>query len=254
MKLLEQGRDIQGIEKEIYDQLSQKLKILDELKQELDEKKVTDGLQIDYRDGDGQLKVVSCTGELLTGILSFDGGEIHVAGKPARKDLGVYGDKGPRQVKIYKKIAANTSVHPFYGIARASGQNWALFKDLRHSPSLGKVISQDEFQDDMVARLAIAHEVALTVEYLHSIEILVKRLSDKNVILVMEGNVWKPCLIDIERARLVDPSAAVEPPLTNTSSSPKPQAVAITMFDTKQSSSRKCITPAILSTPTFGGR
>jgi len=204
MKLLEGEKEARDSEQDYREQMSSKLEILDELKQDLDQKRVEDGLKIDYRDGDHRLTISTCDDELLTGILSLEDGEdVKIAGKPVKKDLGSYGDKGPRHVKIYGKISANTSVHPFYGIAVRSGRTWALFKDFRHCPTLSKIIRQDELPQDLLVRLAIAHEIALTMDYLHSVEVLVKRLSDKNVILVLEGETWKPYLTDLQRARLV---------------------------------------------------
>ena len=204
--MLDLIKETQETDQKYHEELSLKLEILDELKQELDQKKIEGGLRIDFRDGDDQLKIGTCIEKLLTGTLCLeDREEVKVVGRPVKKGFGSYGDKGPGYVKIYHKIAANTSVHPFYGLANSSGQIWALFKDLRSSPSLGQLIGQIDFPQDLVTRLAIAHEITLTVEYLHSVEILVKRLSDKNVILVLEADKWKPFVTDLERARLVIP-------------------------------------------------
>ncbi|KAH8689275.1 hypothetical protein GQ44DRAFT_720472 [Phaeosphaeriaceae sp. PMI808] len=77
-------------------------------------------------------------------------------------------------------------------------------KDLRKAPTLAGAIQDGKLPQSTLERLGIAHEVAKTVVYLHSVEVLVKRLSDKTVLLTSENGTFKPYLTDLENARLVN--------------------------------------------------
>ena len=114
---------------------------------------------------------------------------------------------GHRHVTLYSKLSANTLVHPFYGIADRSGKLYAVMQDLRTSKSLGASLEDPQFTD-MRDRLRIAYDIAQTLAYLHSVEILIRSLSDKNILLVQEGSRWKPILTNLDEARLVSPGTS----------------------------------------------
>jgi hypothetical protein len=76
-------------------------------------------------------------------------------------------------------------------------------KDLRKCPTLGVAIRDGNLPQSVLERLGVAHDIAKTVEYLHSVEVLVKRLSDKTVVLSSDYGTITPYLTDLERARLV---------------------------------------------------
>ncbi len=70
--------------------------------------------------------------------------------------------------------------------------------------SLGFAIERGELPQSVLTRLEIAHDVAKAVAYLHSVDVLVKRLSDRTVLLSIDsGGIITPYLTDLERARLV---------------------------------------------------
>jgi serine/threonine protein kinase len=69
--------------------------------------------------------------------------------------------------------------------------------------SVAEAIRDGKLPQSTLERLAIVHEVAKIIEYLHSVEVLVKRLSDKNILLASENGTLKPYLTDLESARLV---------------------------------------------------
>jgi hypothetical protein len=48
-----------------------------------------------------------------------------------------------------------------------------------------------------------------TVAYLHSVEILVKSLSDETVLLIQENNSWTPIVTGLEQARQVSATSSV---------------------------------------------
>jgi hypothetical protein len=110
-----------------------KLEILDELKKNLDEKLCSD-LSVDFSESDSRLSVVKENDDLLCGVLSLPNAEnfqLDVTCEPVKEDLMRFGEKGPRHILIYARIAANTLVHPFYGIAQRFGKRWVVMRDLR---------------------------------------------------------------------------------------------------------------------------
>ena len=63
-------------------------------------------------------------------------------------------------------------------------------------------LNDSDFKE-LKARLMVAFDIAHTVAYLHAAEILVKNLSDVDVVLIKEKERWKPILTNLERARFV---------------------------------------------------
>lgn len=183
-----------------------KLSILDELKKNLKEEE-SPGLVVNFREQDLNLRLVKENEELLAGHLSISaaiqGQDVEVLCEPVNEGVMRFGEQGPRHVLIYAQISAQTLVHPFYGIAERFGRRWVVMKDLRRTQSLAAVIQDDKLPSSILERLAIAYEVAKTIAYLHSVDILVKRLSDKNVLLAKENGAYVPYLTQLERARLV---------------------------------------------------
>jgi hypothetical protein len=187
-------------------EMMKKLEILDELKEDLDEKAASK-LGIDFPECETSLSVTREKGNVsLSGKLKLSNASdktTNVICEPLKEDLMRYGEKGPRYVLIYAKISANTLVHPFYGIAQRFGQRWAVMKDLRECPTLASAIQNGQLPHSVLERIAIAHHVATTVDYLHSVEVLVKRLSDRTILLSSENGTITPYLTDLDKARLV---------------------------------------------------
>jgi serine/threonine protein kinase len=187
----------------------EKLQILDELKKNQDEEKAPQ-LRVDFPEQDLRLQVTKESDKLLSGSLADADSKItKVVCEPVKEDLMKYGEKGPRHVLIYAKLSANTLVHPFYGIAQRSNQRWIVMKDLRQCPSLRDMMRDGKVPKSVLERISIACDIARTMEYLHSVEILVKRLSDTTILLSRENNVAIPYLTNIDRARLVSLSSLV---------------------------------------------
>ncbi|KAH7231655.1 kinase-like domain-containing protein [Fusarium redolens] len=114
------------------------------------------------------------------------------------------GEKGPRHVAIYSKLSARCLVHPFYGIARYNGMRWLVFQNLRGSPSLASALSDERCLEEVMDRVKVAADVATTMTYLHSVEILLKSLTDQTVLLVTENSQLVPYLTEIDRARMMN--------------------------------------------------
>lgn len=153
--------------------------------------------KIDFREGDPRLDLSREDTSVLAG--SFQGQPVLCLPVSTSQ---IDSRQGPRLVSIYSKLSANTLVHPFYGIAEREGRLWAVMRDLRHGKVLGLSLNDSDFKE-LKARLMIAFDIAHTVAYLHAAEILVKNLSDVDVVLIKEKERWKPILTNLERARFV---------------------------------------------------
>ena len=109
---------------------------------------------------------------------------------------------GPRHVTLYSKLSANTLVHPFYGLAEQGDRVLAVMKDLSACKTLGASLGDKTFTM-IIDRVRIAYDLAHTLAYLHSVDILVRSLSDENILLVQSDGTWKPTLTNLDKARMV---------------------------------------------------
>ncbi|KAL3460053.1 kinase-like domain-containing protein [Aspergillus heterothallicus] len=182
-----------------------KLQILDDLKK-VANRETSPELKIDFPEDDSRLLITGADNrdQLLYGTLaSPSGARTNVLCEPIQDSIMNYAQAGPRHVLIYGRISANTLVHPFYGLAQRRGRKWAVMKDMRASRTLAQEITDNHLPDSVLDRVAIAHQIAATVEYLHSVEVLIKRLSDAKVLIDRENGFIKPYLTDLEQARLI---------------------------------------------------
>ena len=120
------------------------------------------------------------------------------------------GRGGSRHVEIYQLISTRELVEVFYGIAELGGKRYAVMEDLRDDPTLTAAIidSKELNRDGPLSRLRLAYEVASAVAYLHSVDIVVKNISDVNIVLKrlrleVGGRRFRPCLTNLEDARTV---------------------------------------------------
>ncbi|KAI1426561.1 kinase-like domain-containing protein [Xylaria sp. FL1777] len=168
------------------------------------ENKRADDLVVDFEESDERLVVdISDSADILQGTLEGpDGAVVPVICDAVQEQLMRFGEKGPRHVLIYSRLSENTRVHPFYGIARRNGKRWTVFKDMTSCDTLSAAILHGKLPESLVERLAIAREIALTMDYLHSVDILVKRLSDQHILLEKQDGRLIPYITNIESARL----------------------------------------------------
>jgi serine/threonine protein kinase len=121
------------------------------------------------------------------------------------KNDGIRSGRGSRHVEIYRLISTSTLIQVFYGIAQLEGKRYAVMEDVRDDPTLAAMIASAELNGDPLARLQLAYEVASAVAYLHSVGIIVKNISDVNIVLkkLEDGRKFRPCLTNLEEARKV---------------------------------------------------
>jgi Protein tyrosine and serine/threonine kinase len=192
LKLDTKTNDTRAQQEKDMETVLEKLQILDELKKNQEEAKAPQ-LRIDFPEQDLRLQVTKESEKLLSGsFVDANSRTTKVICEPVKEDLMMYGEKGPRHVLIYAKLSANTLVHPFYGIPQSFNQRWIVMKDLRQCPSLRDMMRDSKMPESLLDRISIACEVSRTMEYLHSVEILVKRLSDTTILLSHETNAVVP--------------------------------------------------------------
>ena len=114
------------------------------------------------------------------------------------------GRSGSRHVEVYKRISVGALVQSFYGICERNGKKYAVMEDLRNQPTLAVAIKSNLLPNDSPTRTRIAYDLANTLAYLHSVGIIIKSMSDDNVVLrKLDGGNFQPCLTNLETARMV---------------------------------------------------
>ncbi|KAI1277424.1 kinase-like domain-containing protein [Xylaria sp. FL0933] len=203
LKQIESARGDDVRSEEHLHTIISKLQILDDIKKNQENKRAGE-LVVDFEESDERLKVeTSESADILQGTLEGpDGAVVPVTCDAVQEQLMRFGEKGPRHVLIYSRLSENTRVHPFYGIARRNGKRWTVFKDMTSCDTLSAAILHGKLPEPFSERLAIAREIALTVDYLHSVDILVKRLSDKHILLEEQHGRLIPYITNIESARM----------------------------------------------------
>jgi hypothetical protein len=206
LKLLDESRLQVDRTDRYHAEVLDKLSILEDIKNNQEGIGATDDAPVDFEVGDARLQITTETLEELVGTLRLsDSRTVPIVCTKVKESLMRVGEKGPRHVSIYSKLSARCLVHPFYGIARYNGIRWLVFQNLRGSPSLASALSDEGCLKEIMDRVKVAADVATTMTYLHSVEILLKSLTDQTVLLVTENSQPVPYLTEIDRARMVAP-------------------------------------------------
>jgi serine/threonine protein kinase len=178
---------------------------LDKQKQNKDEVVTVD---ISFRDGDPRLEITGRLDESddYAAILRGCG---RVICQEIRSDDKQSGG-GSRHVEIYHCISIGTFVQSFYGIAELDGKRFAVMQDIRNDQTIAAAIESRDAYDPLTC-IRFAYELASTVAYLHSVGIIIKNISDTNVIVVKleGGRRIQPRLTNLEQARRVSGIRAI---------------------------------------------
>lgn len=189
----------------ILDKL-EKLELQDELKKAEREDK-SSKIHVDFPEDDARLSVSWTSGSLKGKLCQRKGtgAELDVICELVDESLYDYG-QGSRHAFIYERLTARTLVHPFYGIAQRDGKKWAVMKDLSHCDSLADAIRNGKLPKGLPERLGMVIDIVRTLEYLHSVKVVVKILSDSTVILCDDEDGFTPYLTSLDKSRLVSQS------------------------------------------------
>ena len=159
-------------------------------------------IRIAFRDGDPRL----CITSQLEGSDDYRGMLEDVGPVICQevKSDEVRGEWGSRHTEIYQCISNGTFVQAFYGVAEHRGKRFAVMQDLTGNKTLAAAIQSQTTSYQRLASLRFAYELAHAVAYLHSVGIVIKNLSDTNVVVIeLEGGRLQPCLTNLEQARRV---------------------------------------------------
>jgi len=116
----------------------------------------------------------------------------------------------PRLISIYAEISRVVNIQRFFGLFHEASSNtyYAVMEDL-DAPF---VLLKDALSNQLIAeaspiqRLRLSYEIALAVSYLHSLNIVVKVISEKSFYIRKIGSEFVPVLTNLEFARLVPTS------------------------------------------------
>ena len=125
----------------------------------------------------------------------------------------------PRLLLIYGGLSRTVNIQKFYGVFHDNSTYFAVMEDLDSEDSpfvlLQNALSNGNVaQASRIQRLRLCYELALTVAYLHSVNIVVKVISESSFYVRDIGGELIPILTNLEHARLVYRSICISA-LTN---------------------------------------
>lgn len=167
------------------------------------------GVEVSFRVDDGRFQVLASISDHPPRLsATLDGTRVICI--PSLTGTKHHSSRLPRLIRIYLKISALTLVQPFYGIAETSdtrARHWAVMQDLSPYQALGQAIQAKTLPNNIFARLKIAYELSKTVAYLHSVNIVIKCMTDASIILRPVGNDggtdFEPVLTNLDESREV---------------------------------------------------
>lgn len=159
---------------------------------------------VSFREGDGQLQNLKADNRRGLSAV-FEGTQVVcVPLKP-----GFEQRDSARHILIYSKISAMTLVGRFYGIAEIRGFNpytehWMVLQDLSMYQTLAQATETNSLSTSVLERLKIAYELSKTVAYLHSVQIVIKSMTQDSIVLSQgKGGHLEPVVTKLDEARLV---------------------------------------------------
>lgn len=173
------------------------------------------GLDITFREQDSRLQVSFDDNDHLSGTLDGFGAVICVE---VNEDEMKPGHKGLRHAEIYH-ISDGTLVQSFHGFTvqqiKPGGRKhrvYAVMEDMRSYPTLADMLI-DQSLPGCLDCLRILYELANTIAYFHSLEMILKIINDESVVLkrIMDANGvrFQPCLTNVVQARRVSVAVIV---------------------------------------------
>lgn len=108
----------------------------------------------------------------------------------------------PRPAMIYSRLAQGSNVQNYFGILERQGRYYAVMEDVQELPTLDRWLAEHGVPDRLSA-LTVAYEISSTVAYFHSVQLLVKTISDQKIVLKTTGETTVPLFTEVERARIV---------------------------------------------------
>lgn len=165
----------------------------------------------------------------------------------------------PRLLSVYAEISRVVNIQRFFGVFQDTSSNtyYAVMEDLDGDES-SFVLLKDALSNQLIAkispirRLLLSYEIALAVSYLHSLNIVVKVISENSFYVKEVNGEFVPVLTNLEYARLVSlrpiETHVSRPCLTQTTS-----VTTLAMIHRSIIPKRKEEVALIRLTPIYGG-
>lgn len=112
----------------------------------------------------------------------------------------------PRLLSIYSTLSHSVNIHQFFGVFADGTSHYAVMEDvsdsgvylLQHALSNRKIAETSRIQ-----KLRLCYEIALVVAYLHSVNIIVKVISESSIYVREIRGELIPVISNLEQARQV---------------------------------------------------
>jgi serine/threonine protein kinase len=119
----------------------------------------------------------------------------------------LYREDTPRLILNYSSLSNSLHVQKFHGVFEDSTGKYAVMEDLEQHEAVftfGDVFQREEFLSTPLRRkLRLCYEVANTVAYLHSVNLVVKVISDSSIFVRFKNDDFLPVFSNLEFARSV---------------------------------------------------
>lgn len=122
----------------------------------------------------------------------------------------MYRDETPRLILNYSRLCAALHIQQFFGIFQDSTGQYAVMEDLQDQKDiipLSDTIQDRRFQQENIdatqRKLQLCYEIANTVAYFHSINLVVKVISDRSIHIRFTMTDMFPIFSNLETACLV---------------------------------------------------
>jgi len=119
----------------------------------------------------------------------------------------LYKEETPKLILNYSCLSASLHVQRFFGVYRDNTGQYAVMEDLQRE--LGVFTLKDAFREigftssSSQRRLRLCYEIANTVAYLHSVNLVVKVISECSIFIRFKKNEMLPIFSNLESARSV---------------------------------------------------
>jgi len=118
----------------------------------------------------------------------------------------LYREEAPRIILNYSRLSISLHVQRFFGIFTDSTGDYAVMEDLTRAHRLQDALKDVRFvSSSSRQKLRLCYEIANTVAFLHSVELVVKVISDSSIYIVYKDTEMLPIFSDLESARSVQP-------------------------------------------------
>lgn len=112
----------------------------------------------------------------------------------------------PRLLSVYATLSGCVNIQRFYGMFSDASGHYAVMEDVEGEGgpfvSLQKALSDNQIaKSSRIHKLRLCYEVALTVAYLHSLEIIVKVISESSIFVRNSDGGLVPVMANLDQTR-----------------------------------------------------